>query len=130
MEPCTQEQRITRIEQAVENIAEKVEGLVLEFQTFRARMDNVLLSVEEHDRALKGNNGTVGLIAKVANALDVLNELNLALKGHAEKPGLIATIDRLSKTVECWNDDRKWITRLIIGWVVTTILGLVVIALK
>jgi len=130
MEPCSQEQRISRIEQAVNAIDQKVEGLVLEFQLFKAKMDSVLNSVEEHDRALKGNNGTVGLIAKVANALDVLYELNAALKGREEKPGLIATIDRLSKTVECWNDDRKWITRLVIGWVITTILGLVVIALK
>jgi hypothetical protein len=130
MEPCTQEERIGRIEDAVEKIGGQVQTLLGDFQLLRSKVEDALQTVAEHDRALKGNNGTIGLIAKVANALDVLSDLQEALRGKGEKPGLIATIDRLVKITEEWADTRKWVSRLIWGWVITTLLMLLLELVK
>lgn len=130
MEPCSQEHRIARMETAIDGIANKVDGLAAEFQLLKVKVEDVLTNVEEHDRALKGNNGTIGLIAKVANALDVLQELNEALKGKGEKPGLISTIANLSDVVREWKDDRKWVTRVILAWVLTTLLGAFIVTVR
>lgn len=130
MEPCSQENRISRMEAAIDIIAKKVDGLASDFQLLKARMEDVLLSVEEHDRALKGNNGTIGLIAKVAGALEVLSDLQEALRGRGEKPGLIAMIDKLAHVAEGWEDTKKWAGRLVAGWMITTVLMILLELLK
>lgn len=120
--PCTQEERIARIEASVDNFGGKLDSLSTDVQLLTAEVRRVIPTIEEHDRALKGNNGTIGLIAKVASALEVLSDLQEALRGKGEKPGLIATIDRLTHITEGWEDTKQWAGRLIAGWLITTVL--------
>jgi hypothetical protein len=42
---------------------------------------------------------------------------------------LVGKIDKLCETVDSLKDDRKWLTRLVIGWVVLTILGIIVVVI-
>jgi hypothetical protein len=123
MEPCTQEGRITRIETAVTAIGEQVTTLVTSVNELKTKVEPVMARVEEHDRALYGNNGTVGIVAKVANSLEVLDDLKLALRGKEEEPGLIAVIKELSDKVNDITDERKWLLRLLIGAVLLFAVG-------
>jgi hypothetical protein len=70
----------------------------------------------------------IGIIAKVTNALDILADLQIALKGKEDKPGLISEINTLVKKISEWKDTKKWITRLIVGRFITSLLGLLIIA--
>jgi hypothetical protein len=127
---CTQEERITRIEISVTTVGEKVDSLATDVKLLTQVVRQVIPTLEEHDRALKGNNGNTGLIAKVANAIEVLNDLQEALRGRGEHPGLIATIDRLVRATEEWNDTKKWLSRLVAGWLITTVMMILLELLK
>jgi hypothetical protein len=83
--------------------------------------------VAEHDRALRGNNGTIGVIAKVANSMGTIDDLGTTIRGRGEEPGQVGKIDRLCDAVESLKDDRKWVMRLVLGWVVLTLLGMIVV---
>jgi hypothetical protein len=131
MEACTQEERITRIEISVTTVGEKVDGLTTDVKMLtQVVQQQVLPIVAEHERALRGENGNVGLIAKVVNTVDILTELNRAMKGEGEKPGLIAVIDNLVRVTTEWNDTKKWASRLVWGWGITTLLMIVLELLK
>jgi len=54
----------------------KVLNKVDEINQLAPRIKLVLDQVAEHDRALKGNNGTVGIIAKVVTSVDTIEDLN------------------------------------------------------
>jgi len=81
--------------------------------------------VAEHDRALRGNNGTIGVIAKVSSSMGTIDDLDTTIRGRGEDPGLVGKIDKLVETVESLKDDRKWLVRIIIGWVIMTLLGVI-----
>jgi hypothetical protein len=126
MDPCTQTDRIGRIEEAVNGISAQVSALVTEFQVLKGKVEPVLAKVEEHDTALYGSNGNVGIVsdvARVSKALDVLDELNGALKGVGDKPGLISVISTLSEQMKEGKDTNKWVSRVVLGWVIATTLG-------
>jgi hypothetical protein len=63
------------MENAINTITNKVDWLASGFQLLKVKMEDVLQNVEEHDRVLKGNNDTIGLIAKIARALELLSDL-------------------------------------------------------
>ena len=79
----------------------------------------------EHDRVLRGNNGAIGVIAKVASSIDIIEDLNVTIRGKGDNPGLVGKIDKLMETVEGLKNDRVWVTRLIIGGVIVTLLGVI-----
>jgi hypothetical protein len=54
--------------------------------------------VAEHDRALKGNNGTIGVIARVANSTGTMDDLGTTIRGRGDDPGLVGKIDKRAKT--------------------------------
>lgn len=70
------------------------------------------------------------LLAWKERATETLDELKIALKGYGKEPGLIAVIQNLTNKIEEYDDAKKWITRLVIGYIITVILGLIVIAAK
>jgi hypothetical protein len=83
--------------------------------------------VAEHDRALRGNNGTIGVIAKVSNSMGTIDDLDTTIRGKGEDPGLVGKIDKLVDTVDGLKNDRKLLTRLAVGWVIMALLEIVVV---
>ena len=81
--------------------------------------------VEEHDRALYGNNGNVGVVAKVVSSVETLEDLKMALRGKGEEPGLIADIRTLMNWMGDWKDERKWINRLLIGLAIAEVFRII-----
>ena len=130
MEPCTQENRITRIENTVGEIGSKVNTIAADVTVIRASTEAMAAKVEEHDRALYGNNGNVGVVAKVVQSVEKLEDLAIALRGKGEEPGLIAEIRNLMNYVGEQKDERKWMTRAVIGVVIAQLLGLLFMLLK
>lgn len=118
---CIQKERLQKIEELMLQALNRVN----EVQALGPQIKLVLDQVAEHDRALKGKNGTVGIIAKVAGSADTIEDLNTTIRGKGEDPGLVGKIDKLVEAVEGLKDDRKWLTRLIVGWVVMTLLGVI-----
>jgi hypothetical protein len=128
--PCQQNDRIEHIEIAVDNMTGQVTTLVTDFAVLKKSVETALTTVGEHDRALRGYNGDMGLVAQVIQLTAIFTDLNGALRGTGKEPGLISSIDGLAKKINDWEDSKKWITRLVVGWFITALLGLVVIALK
>jgi len=86
-----------------------------------------LEKVAEYDRALKGNNRTIGIIANVASSVDTIEDLNVTIRGKEEKVGMVGKIDAIARSVDSLNSDRKWVARLIIEWVMMTLFGIIMI---
>ena len=128
--PCQQAERIERIENAVDRMTGQVSTLVTDFSVLKQRVETALDRVDDHEDMLKGVNGDVGVVAKVANLVEVFDELHETLRGKGKEPGLIAAIDTLTKKIAEWDDTKKWIGRLIVGWFITSLLGLLLITLK
>ena len=125
MEPCTQEQRITRIENTVGEIGEKVNTIAADVTVIRASTVAMTAKVEEHDQALYGNNGNVGIVAKVVSSMETLEDLKVALRGKGEEPGLISDIRTLMDWMGEWKDGRKWINRLLVGLAVAEVFRII-----
>jgi hypothetical protein len=114
-EAPTTDNRLTRVELAVQRIEDKVAHLIEEFSDFKTRIECV---IEDHQSTLYGDKGKPGLVGQAGT----LEELRVALKGYGREPGLIADIQNLSKKMVEWDDGRKWLTRLVLGMLVTDIL--------
>lgn len=112
-----QEERISRMERAVDRIEDQVSQLILEFAGLKERVEAMLCRVDDHQKVLYGEKGKVGLISQG----ETLQELQQALKGYGREPGLIADIKNLLVKMGEFEDGRKWLTRLIIGAIVTDI---------
>lgn len=124
MEPCIQEQRITRIEASVGAITKKVSQVSSDVSAIHDKMEAVTKTVEEHDRALYGSNGGVGVVAKVVQSVETLEDLKIALKGKGEDPGLIADIKNLMGFMADQKDERKWLARGVAMLVIAQLVGL------
>ena len=109
-----QDTRLNRVELAVQRVEGQVTQLVKDFGEFKARIECI---VEDHRTALYGDKGKPGLVGQSGT----LEELRVALKGYGKEPGLIAEIHTLVKKMEDWDDGRKWLTRLVLGMLITDI---------
>ncbi len=127
---CIQEERIQKVEEAVEQIASQVSLTYTKISGIETKLEKALVRLSEHHSILYGERGSSGLLAWKERAAETVDELKLALKGYGDEPGLIAEIKNLSKKISEWDDTKKWITRLVIGYIVTVILGLIVMAGK
>ena len=125
MEPCTQEGRITRIEASVNVITEKVNQVATDVSVIREKVEGVTEKVEEHDRALYGSNGSSGVVAKVVQSVETLDDLKVALKGRGEDPGLISDIKNLMGFMLEQKDERKWLLRAVVGVILAQLIGLI-----
>lgn len=106
--------RLSRVELAVQRVEDQVTQLVKEFGDFKERMETLM---EDHQTALYGDKGKPGLVGQAGT----LEELRVALKGYGKEPGLIAEIQELTKKMEEEDDGKKWLTRLVLGAIVTDI---------
>ncbi len=122
---CYQEERINRMERAVERIEEQVHQLVMEFSSLKGKMEQALQRQNDHQEVLYGMKGTTGLLGWKEKAAETLEELKLALKGYGDEPGLIAEIRALAKKIDEWDDTKKWLIRLVGALIVTEVLKLV-----
>ena len=113
--PNTTDARMSRVELAVQRVEDQVAQLVKDFGEFKQRVECML---EDHQSALYGDKGKPGLVGQSGT----LEELRVALKGYGREPGLIAEIQDLGKRMASWDDGRKWLTRLVIGMIVTDII--------
>jgi hypothetical protein len=116
--PPNKDNRLNRVELAVQRVEDQVAQLIKDFADFKARMECM---IEDHQTALYGDRGKPGLVGQTGT----LEELRVALKGYGREPGLIAEIQTLSKKIAEWEDAKKWIIRLIIGLIVTNILTII-----
>lgn len=114
-EPQTQDNRLNRVELAVQRVEDKVAQLANDFGEFKERVEAM---IEDHQTALYGDKGKPGLVGQSGT----LEELRVALKGYGREPGLIAEIKVLSNRMSEWDDGRKWLTRLIIGAIIADII--------
>jgi hypothetical protein len=130
MEPCSQKDRIERLEGAVDKIGEEVSQIATNVNTIKVKIEPFFDMVQSHDRALRGMNGDVGLTAKVACASQAMAELTHALRGDKGEQGLLADILTLKKWVADMKDERKWLTRLVVGIVLAEIGGLLFVLVK
>lgn len=105
---------MTRVELAVQRMEDQIVQLVKEFGEFKQRIECM---VEDHQAALYGDKGKPGLVGQTGT----LEELRVALKGYGREPGLIAEIQSLVRKMDDWDDGRKWLTRLVLGMLVTDI---------
>lgn len=106
---------MTRVELAVQRVEDQVAQLVKDFCEFKVQFGGML---EDHQAALYGDKGKPGLVGQSGT----LEELRVALKGYGKEPGLISEIDRLVKKMEDWDDGRKWLTRLVLGMLISDII--------
>lgn len=112
-----QEERISRIERAIDRIEGQVNQLVSEFTSLKERVEAMLTRLDDHQNILYGEKGKTGLISQG----EALHELQQALKGYGREPGLIADIKNLLVKMGEFDEGRKWLTRLIIGAIITDI---------
>lgn len=113
-----QEERISRMEQAVGRIEGQVQQLVLEFAALKEKVEAMLCRLDDHQNILYGEKGKTGLISQG----ETLQELQQALKGYGREPGLIADIKNLLVKMNEFDDGRIWLTRLIIGAIITDVI--------
>jgi hypothetical protein len=122
-EPCQQEGRIKNIEAIVDVITDKIEDIRPDLQVIKERLTVTAETVEEHERALRGSNGDVGVVAKVDVITTNVTDLVKTLRGEGQDPGLIGAISRLAEKMAGWEDTKRWFTQLIVGWFVTSLVG-------
>ena len=87
------------------------------------KLDPIIEQVQSHDRALRGSNGDLGIVAKVASMSDTVNSLHVTIKGKDEDAGLVGDVSEIGKTIKEWADNQKWLFRLVVGWLITTALA-------
>ncbi len=127
---CNNEERIAKLETAVAEVGTKIGEITSDIRIIRVKMEDTLEKVSEHDRALKGNNGNVGIISNVITSNSLITDLNQALRGTKEEPGLLADIREFKNFIAEYKDTQKWISRLIIGWIILTVLGGILVIAK
>jgi predicted RNase H-like nuclease (RuvC/YqgF family) len=117
-QPNTSDNRLTRVEVAVSRMEGQVSHLVSEFAALKEKVEMMLGRLNDHQDILYGDHGKSGLIAQSEH----LEELEKALKGYGREPGLIADIKNLLVKMQEFDDNKKWLTRLIIGAILTDII--------
>ena len=110
-EPYQQEERIKHIEAKVDVITDKIEEIRPDIMVIKDRLVSTVETVEEHERALRGSNGDVGMVAKVSETTASVNGLIKTLRGERKDPGLIGARSRLTEKMTGWEDTWKWLTR-------------------
>lgn len=116
---CTQEQRITSIERITEEILDKLNEQHTTSAVFAGKMEAYMFKVDEHDRALKGVNGTPGVLSVIANMQATYDDVSEALRGKGDHAGLIALVMELNRRMTEKESKDQWMNRLILGGLVT-----------
>ncbi len=136
--PCAQEDRITRIEDAVSEIHGDIGGLATDMAVIKDKICGVVEKVEDHEHVLRGFNGNTGIIAKLENSMNKIDKLDEAM---FEDGGLHDTMKEVSAymKVSCEEekirkadkkDNTKWLWRLVAGTAITGVLGWVLALLN
>jgi hypothetical protein len=115
--PNSTDGRLSRVEMAVSRMEIQVTQLVTEFADLKEKVETILCRLNDHQEILYGDKGRSGLVAQREH----LEELEKALKGYGREPGLIADIKNLMIKMGELGDERKWLTRLVIGAIITDI---------
>ena len=71
---CQQEGRIKSIETKVDVITDKIYEIRPDLVVIKERLTTTYETVEEHERALRGSNGDVGMVAKVSETTASVND--------------------------------------------------------
>jgi len=118
-----QENRIERIEKKVDKVDEAVQVIAREVQSFSEKIEIFSSLAQAHEKTLRGSDGSDGIIASVNRSSEIIDDLNGALRGKGDKPGLIAAIDHVSEKMHNWDDDLKWIKRTFYGILISLCIG-------
>lgn len=117
MDRASVENRLNRVEMGVTRMEGQISQLISEFADLKGKVESMLCRLDDHQSVLYGNNGRSGLITQGEH----LEELEKALKGYGREPGLIADIKNLLVKMSEFDESRVWLTRLIIGAILSDI---------
>lgn len=112
---CTQENRLVRIEKMLQEASACSGSISTRTQVIESRVDKVEDAIDEHEKAIRGYNGTPGLVGRLTADEAILGELQLALKGRGEDPGMIGTVKQIKITMDKWEDSQKITLSLVLG---------------
>jgi len=132
--PCIQEERITRIEDAVGDISSSVNALSSDMAVIKDRIIGVVDTVKEHEHILKGDSGGLGLVGKMSNMIRSVNRIEEAIY---EDGGIKETMKETSEYIKKAaaekkemekerRDNIKWLWRLVAGALITGAIGWVI----
>jgi hypothetical protein len=99
----------------VQEVLSRFTGLATRLETQFVRSDNFELYKELVKQAFKALETTMALLARS----DRVEELARGMEDKADNEAFKALVKRVSEL----EDDKKWLTRLIIGFIILAILG-------
>jgi len=102
---------------------EKIKG---EIELIKSQISAIHECEQEQIRTIKGNNGNVGLVAKMSKLEEVVESLVIIMDGKDGNSGMLFKMTLLIKSMEDIADNRKWFTRQVLGWVITFLMGALV----
>lgn len=126
MDPCTQDERIERIERNVDQLSQDVKQISADVCELTGIVkENLIKRLDDHDHVLNGYQNEPGLIFSSQEQTKVTKDLVKTLRGEGQDNGLIGAVTEAVKVINKLSDDQKWLSRLVIGAVIATVLGLV-----
>lgn len=113
---------IGELSRQVQGVLLRFEGLATKLEQQFVRTDNYLLYQRLVDEAIAGLKQTMATLASSDQLKNVTDDVaSKASKG---------TVEALTDRVEALEDDKKWLIRLVLGFIVMGILGTVFVVSK
>lgn len=133
MNPCTQEDRIGRIEGAVGEINKSVGALSSDVAVIKDKVLGMSDQVTDHERVLRGSNGDLGVISKIENSLPKIDRMEQAIFEDgglkesmkdisacmaASREREVAAAEKEKAVVAEKKDNFKWLWRYVLGAII------------
>ena len=124
---------IGELSRQVRDVLVRFEGLATRLETQFVRNDNFNLYKQLVDQAIFNLQGTVAAMARADKLADVEGDMAkkadvnyvTGLNKRVETKAAKDVVDALVKRVDDLEDDRKWLIRLVIGFIILAVLGAV-----
>lgn len=124
---------IGELSRQVRDVLVRFEGLATRLETQFVRNDNFNLYKQLVDQAIFNLQGTVAAMARADKLADVEGDMAkkadvnyvTGLNKRVDTKAGKDVVDALVKRVDDLEDDRKWLIRLVIGFIILAVLGAV-----
>lgn len=113
----------------VAELARQLQGVLQRFESLSSQLEHTFVRRDIYDMYKAFIDQKLSEIVTKADKLasmDKINTIETDLKELADKQ----TVQSLTSRVEALEDDKKWLTRLVIGFIVLGVLGAVFAASK